>query len=163
MDSSLSANDIELMHSLVRRYLKTAIVFLGVGLGIGIWMMAERELIGRFPGAYETSAHTHAILVGFVMMMILGVALWLFPRPARDDRRYTPRSAEAAYWLLTIGTAARIGGEIARPFTAALALRVATFSAALLQVTGLGLFFYTMWSRIRSAGSRAREDQGERF
>ena len=108
------------MHSLVRRYLKTAIVFLGVGLAIGIWMMAERELIGRFPGAYETSAHTHAILVGFVMMMILGVALWLFPRPARDDTRYEPRIAETAYWLLTLGTAARVGGEIARPFTGSL-------------------------------------------
>lgn len=151
------------MHSLVRRYLKTAIAFLGVGLGIGIWMMAERELIGRFPGAYETSAHTHAILVGFVMMMILGVALWLFPRPARDDTRYEPRIAEAAYWLLTIGTAARIGGEIARPFTAVLAVRVGTFTAALLQVIGLALFFYTMWSRIRPVGSKTREDQGERF
>ena len=163
MDSSLPVDDILSMHLLVRRYLKTAIVFLGVGLVIGIWMMAERELIGRFPGAYESSAHTHAILVGFVMMMILGVALWLFPRPARDDTRYAPRIAEAAYWLLTIGTATRIAGEIARPFTAALTVRLATFCAALLQVIGLGLFFYTMWSRIRPVGSRAREDQGERF
>ena len=130
MDSSLSADDIALMHSLVQRYLKTAIVFLGVRLTIGIWMMAERELVGRFPSAYETSAHTHAILVGFVMMMILGVALWLFPRPARDDRRYTPRIVEAASWLLTIGTTSRIVGEIARPFTAAFALRVVTFSVA---------------------------------
>jgi hypothetical protein len=31
------------MHSLVRRYLKTAIVFLAVGLLIGTWMMVERE------------------------------------------------------------------------------------------------------------------------
>ena len=93
------------MYSLVRRFIKTAIIFLGVGLLIGLWIMMRRELYGRFPGPYEVSAHTHAILVGFVMMMILGVALWLFPRPQRDDVQYRPAHAEAAYWLVTIGTA----------------------------------------------------------
>ena len=78
------------MHSLVRRYIKTAIGFLLVGLVTGGWMLARRELNGVFPGAYTVSAHTHAILVGFVMMMILGVALWLFPRPDKSDDRYRP-------------------------------------------------------------------------
>ncbi|HXT17308.1 MAG TPA: hypothetical protein VN706_16840 [Gemmatimonadaceae bacterium] len=32
------------MYSLVRRYIKTAIMFLFVGLAIGGWMMTEREL-----------------------------------------------------------------------------------------------------------------------
>jgi membrane associated rhomboid family serine protease len=78
------------MHSLVRRFLKTAIIFLVIGLLLGLWMMVERELGGHVSGPYAVSAHTHAILVGFVMMMILGVALWLFPRPSKDDARYTP-------------------------------------------------------------------------
>ena len=103
------------MHSLVRRFLKTGIVFLVVGLLLGLWMMVQRELGGRASGPYAVSAHTHAILVGFVMMMILGVALWLFPRPAKDDTRYTPRAAEGAYWLVTTGTAARVVGELMRP------------------------------------------------
>jgi heme/copper-type cytochrome/quinol oxidase subunit 1 len=50
------------------------------------------------------SAHTHAILVGFVMMTILGVALWLFPRAERGEQRYDARLAAAAYWLLTTGS-----------------------------------------------------------
>jgi cbb3-type cytochrome oxidase subunit 1 len=151
------------MYSLVRRYLKTAIVFLAIGLLIGVWMQAERDLLGHYPGTFERSAHTHAILVGFVMMMILGVALWLFPRPAREDARYAPALAGAAYWLVTVGTGARIAGELARPLTEALPLRVATFVAGLLQIAGLGLFFYTMWSRIRPVGSQAREARGEKF
>jgi heme/copper-type cytochrome/quinol oxidase subunit 1 len=151
------------MHSLVRRYLKTAIVFLGVGLAIGTWMMVERDLLGRFPNPYETSAHVHAILVGFVMMMILGVALWLFPRPAKEDTRYTPAAAAVAYWFLTSGTAVRIAGELARPATNALALRVATLVAGILQVLGLAVFFHTMWGRIRPVGSKVREERGERF
>jgi cbb3-type cytochrome oxidase subunit 1 len=151
------------MHSLVRRYLKTAIVFLLIGLALGIWVMAERELRQRMSGAHLVSAHTHAILVGFVMMMILGVALWLFPRPAKEDTRYSPRAAEAAYWLLTVGTAMRTAGEVARPYSAALWLRAAVLTAGLLQVAGLVVFFYTMWSRIRGLGSQMREERGERF
>ena len=151
------------MYSLVRRFLKTAIGFLIVGLILGVWMIMERDLAGRFPSTYLVSAHTHAILVGFVMMMILGVALWLFPRPAKDDARYTPRVAEASYWLIALGTAARIIGELLQPRVDALWVRIATVTAATMQAVGIGLFFYTMWSRIRPAGSQSREAQGERF
>jgi heme/copper-type cytochrome/quinol oxidase subunit 1 len=151
------------MHSLVRRYLKTAIVFLGVGLGLGVWMMGERELFIQAPTPYIVSAHTHAILVGFVMMMILGVALWLFPRPAKEDTRYTPRAASAAYWMLTVSTAARIAGELSRAEISSAWLRGAVFTAGVVQTLAVGLFFFTMWSRIRPAGSQTREEKGERF
>jgi len=65
------------MHSLARRFLKTAIAFLVVGLALGVWLLVRRELAGDAISARELSAHTHALLVGFVMMMIAGVALWL--------------------------------------------------------------------------------------
>ncbi|HET6700470.1 MAG TPA: cbb3-type cytochrome c oxidase subunit I [Gemmatimonadaceae bacterium] len=151
------------MHSLVRRFLKTGITFLVIGLFLGLWMMVQRELGGGMAGPYAISAHTHAILVGFVMMMILGVALWLFPRPAKDDTRYTPRAAEWAYWLVTVGTAARVIGELARPTVQARWLGVAIVVTGVFQVAGILLFFYTMWARIRPAGSQSREAQGERF
>jgi heme/copper-type cytochrome/quinol oxidase subunit 1 len=151
------------MHSLVRRYIKTAIVFLVVGLVIGGWMIVRRELWGAYASPYETSAHTHAIFVGFVMMMILGVALWLFPRPEKSDTRYRPALAEAAYWLLTIGTAGRIAGELLRLTSAARWVRVMVVASGMLQILGVFVFFYTMWSRIRGVGSQAREAKGERF
>lgn len=151
------------MYSLVRRYIKTAILFLGVGLALGGWMMARRELANVAPSGYMISAHTHAIFVGFVMLMILGVALWMFPRPEKGDTRYSPRAAEAAYWLVTIGTAARIAGELARQAVSAPALRWAVLAAGAAQVAGIGLFFVNMWPRIRPVGSQAREARGEKF
>jgi heme/copper-type cytochrome/quinol oxidase subunit 1 len=151
------------MYSLVRRFIKTAIIFLGVGLVIGLWIMVRRDVYGRFPGPYEVSAHTHAILVGFVMMMILGVALWLFPRPQRDDVQYRPALAETSYWLVAIGTAGRVVGELLRPSVTDAWLRWAIVLCGIAQVAGIGLFFFTMWSRIRAAGSQARETKGERF
>jgi heme/copper-type cytochrome/quinol oxidase subunit 1 len=151
------------VYSLVRRYLKTAIVFLGVGLAIGGWMIVRRELWSEVPTPYVVSAHTHALFVGFVMMMILGVALWLFPRPDREDARYSPRLAELAYWLLTGGTATRVAGELLRSHVGALWLRVVVVAAGFAQITGLAVFFYTMWTRIRPVGSRSREAKGEKF
>lgn len=151
------------MYTLVRRYIKTAILFLAVGLVLGGWMIVRRELFGQFPPPYLVSAHTHALFVGFVMMMILGMALWLFPRPEKGDERYRPHVAEAAYWILTGGTATRIAGEIARVVVSGLWLRVLVTIAGLAQVVGIMLFFYTMWSRIRPVGSRTREASGERF
>lgn len=151
------------MHTLVRRYIKTAVAFLAVGLGIGVWMLIRRELYGAYATPFETSAHTHALLVGFVMEMILGVALWLFPRPEKGDTSYKPQIAEVAYWLLTIGTAARVAGELVRPFVTALGLRGFIVLCGLAQTAGLLLFFSTMWRRIRPLGSAAREQAGERF
>jgi cbb3-type cytochrome oxidase subunit 1 len=151
------------VHSLVRRFIKTGIAFLATGLLVGAWMIVRRELFGVFANRYEISAHTHALLVGFVMMMILGVALWLFPRPAKEDTRYRSEHAEVAYWLLTLGTAARLVGELARPHTTSALVRWTVVAAGLAQVAGLGVFFFTMWTRVRAVGSQAREARGERF
>ena len=151
------------MTSLVRRFLKTAILFLGVGLAIGGWMIVQRELTGRPMSAYVTSAHTHAILVGFVMMMILGVALWMFPRPARGDTSYRPGLAESAYWMLAAGTGVRVAGELLRAGYDASWLRWAVVAAGFAQIAGLLLFFANIWSRIRGLGSTKREEAGERF
>jgi len=151
------------MHSLVRRYIKTAIVFLGVGLLIGLKMIVERDVLGRTSDVYETSAHTHALLVGFVMMMILGVALWLFPRGGSEGHRYDPQLASVAYWLLTAGTAIRIAGELTESARNVAWIGWIVVASSAAQVAGIALFFFTMWPRIRSAGSHVREAKGERF
>ena len=137
------------MSPLVRRYLKTAVGFLLFGVGLGVYMLARRELAGDWPTPWWTSAHTHAILVGFVMMMIMGVALWMFPRPAKEDTHFDPRLAEAAYWCVSLGTAARVLAELLRPASVAAALRWTVVLGGAAQAVGLALFFWTMWTRIR--------------
>jgi heme/copper-type cytochrome/quinol oxidase subunit 1 len=151
------------MHTTVRRFIKTAIAFLAVGLALGLVIMVQRELLGRWPHPYLVSAHTHALFSGFVMFLILGVALWLFPRPEKDDRRYRPELIAAAYWILLAGSVLRVGGEVARASSAAAWLAWVVMTGGVLQVLGFGLYFWTMWSRIRPVGSQLREFRGERF
>ncbi len=151
------------MYTLVRRFIKTGIAFLFTGLLLGAWMLIERELFGRWPNPYLVSAHAHAVLIGFVMFLILGVALWLFPRAAKDDQRYSPGRAEAAYWILLIATGGRFLAEAARAGIDRPLLGWVVVVGGLGQIVGLGLYFWTMWTRIRPVGSHLREAQGERF
>jgi len=151
------------MYTLVRRFIKTGIAFLFLGLAIGSWMIVQRELMGEWPNPYLASAHAHAIQVGFVMFLILGVALWLFPRPAKDDKRYRPERAEAAYWILTVATLLRVGSEVTRVWWSGPALGWAVVGGGLGQVAGLGVYFWTVWGRIRPVGSHLREAKGEKF
>jgi heme/copper-type cytochrome/quinol oxidase subunit 1 len=143
------------MPALVRWYLKTAIAFLALGLLLGAVMIVRREIGGVYPSSYLVSAHTHALLVGFVLMMIFGVALWMFPRPVGGDRLSLPRSATVAYVLLAGGTLVRFVGEVGRSWSASPALRWAIATAGVLQVVGALCVFIALWPRIRASGGRA--------
>lgn len=151
------------MYTLVRRFVKTGIGFLFAGIALGVWMLVRRELWGEWPHPYLVSAHAHAVGLGFVLFLILGVALWLFPRAAKDDARYRPARAEAAYWVLTLATALRFVAEVARAWSDAPPLAWAVLAGGAGQAVGIGIYFWTMWTRIRPVGSHLREAKGERF
>lgn len=151
------------MFSTPRLFIKTGIVFLGLGLLLGGWLLVNRELRGIPPHPLMASAHVHAVGVGFVMFVILGVAQWLFPRAPKDDHRYRPNRLLASYWILTIATGLRVVSEVSRAWSGAYSLRLLVVAAGLGQILGLGLYFYSMWSRIRPLGSAKREQAGERF
>jgi cbb3-type cytochrome oxidase subunit 1 len=149
--------------TLVRRFIKTGIGFLAAGLLLGGYMLAQRELFDIWPHPYLRSAHVHAVFLGFVMFLILGVALWLFPRAAKDDTRYRPERVELAYWTLTISTALRFAGEIARSGIDTGWLRMLVLLTGFAQIAGFAIYFHAMWGRIRPVGSHLREAKGERF
>jgi heme/copper-type cytochrome/quinol oxidase subunit 1 len=151
------------VYTLVRRFIKTGVFFLFAGLLLGTWLMIRRELFGVWPHPHLVSAHTHAVLVGFVMFLIFGVALWLFPRPPKDDTRYSPARVEAAYWMLAVATATRFLAESARAWSGHDALPWLVVAGGIGQVAGIATYFHAMWPRIRSVGSHLREAQGERF
>lgn len=151
------------MFTMVRRFIKTGIFFLFAGLALGAWVLVRRELYGEFPHPHLVSAHTHAVQVGFVLFLILGVALWLFPRAAKDDRRYTPGRVAASYWILTLSTGGRFMAEILRASSDAPLLRWVVVLSSIGQIAGLAIYFWTMWGRVRPVGSHLREAKGERF
>lgn len=151
------------MYTLVRRFIKTGIGFLFVGLLTGLWVMVRRDVYGVFPNPYVVSAHVHAVFVGFVMFLILGVALWLFPRAPKEDTRYRPERAAAAYWILFVSTGTRYVAEMMQAQGPSPALGWVVVATGAGQILGLAVYFWTMWPRIRPVGSHLREAKGERF
>jgi cbb3-type cytochrome oxidase subunit 1 len=137
---------------LVRRYIKTSFAFLALGLLLGGWTSVSQFVLGIYPPRLYVTAHAHLLLVGFMLMIVMGVATWMFPRPARDDPRYRPGLAEAVYWMMTLSTALRAAAEVLAPWSGASALPWAIALGGLGQLAGAVLFVVNMWPRIRMPG-----------
>jgi cbb3-type cytochrome oxidase subunit 1 len=134
---------------LVRRYVKTSFAFLLFGLLLGGYIVTSQFVLGIYPPRLLTTAHAHLLLVGFMLMMVMGVATWMFPRPARNDTRYRPELAEAVYWIMTAATAVRALAEITVALAGALGLRWLIALGGLGQLAGTALFVMNMWWRVR--------------
>jgi len=151
------------MFSTVRYYIKTSIFFLVIGIITGLYMSFNKYLFNNGYSPEMASAHTHLILVGSVMMMIMGVALWFFPRPTKDDKRYNHDLILLTYWTMAISTAMRFVFQVLFSFFYLewISAGVSIFST--FQIIAIILFFFSIWGRIRSVGSYKREKEGEKF
>jgi len=139
------------MHILVRLYLRTAFVFLALGLLTGLYLEVQLNTGGTISHGMIV-AHVHLLLVGFMVMMIVGTALWLFPRSGRREPIGPYHNLVAfAYALLTLGTLARAATEF---FDIALAGQVWAYvrlAASAGQVAGILIGIFALWGRVRGA------------
>jgi heme/copper-type cytochrome/quinol oxidase subunit 1 len=135
--------------ALIRRYIKTSFVFLVTGLLLGGYIVVAQFVLVRYPPRLLVTAHVHLLLVGFMLMIVMGVATWMFPRPARDDTRYRPELAEAVYWVMTVSTALRAVAETLLGLTGKPPLGWLIAAGGLGQLAGAGLFVLNMWWRVR--------------
>lgn len=142
------------MTPLVRLYVKTSFAFLLLGLILGGYITVEVNLLGRAVAWPLITAHVHLLLVGFMLMLVFGVATWMFPRPARDDGRYRPGLAWLVYWLLTVSTLVRVLGELAATAAGARGSTLAALGG-LGQLAAAIVFVANMWTRVRMPGGIA--------
>ena len=92
--------------------------------------------------------HNHLISVGFIMMMIMGVAYWMFPRPLGVALRDVSRDplAWANYLLLNSGLILRLTLE---PFPNMEMADRGLILSSLLQMLGIFMFVISIWKRVR--------------
>jgi hypothetical protein len=148
------------MHILVRLYLRTAFLFLALGLLGGLWIEVETTT-GSVVSHGMVVAHVHVLLVGFLLMMVLGVAYWLFPRSGRGQPIGPyPNLVGFAYVLLTTGTLVRATVEF---FDLVLVAQVWSFvrlAASASQVGGIAIAIVALWGRVRGAAIPKVEPPG---
>lgn len=139
------------MHILVRLYLRTAFFFLALGLLGGLWLEFQLTAGGAISHGMIV-AHVHVLLVGFLLMMIFGVAYWLFPRAGRGQPIGPyPNLVGFAYVLLTAGTMIRAVTEYFDVQLDAPAWGYVRLGASTCQVAGIVIGIWALWGRVRGA------------
>ncbi|MGE5443379.1 MAG: cbb3-type cytochrome c oxidase subunit I [Ignavibacteriales bacterium] len=141
------------MSELSRRYIKTGFIFFIVGLLLGLHMITSKYILGKWPSPQLITAHVHVLLFGFIISIIMGVAIWMFPRP-QSEKHYSPKLAEIIYWLLTLGTAIRFISEVTSPYVTWIVLKWLIILGGIFQVLAGLLFVYNVWIRVRPVGKQ---------
>jgi heme/copper-type cytochrome/quinol oxidase subunit 1 len=140
------------MEPFVRGFIRASLVWLGVGVLIGVSM-------GFWPPALAfRAAHTHANLLGFVSMMIFGVAYHVIPRFSGYPLR-SHRLATAHLWVANLGLGLLVLGWMGRvewPVAGALLIRVGATASAL----GAFFFIYNIWTTLGGGHVRRGRSAG---
>lgn len=139
------------MFKLARRFIKTGFIFLITGLITGLYILITSHFKQSWFEYSLITVHAHLILFGFVMSLIIGVAIWMFPR-TKDRGEYSPVIAETVYWLLTLGTSVRAVCEVVMIFRASAVLSFLIVIAGVAQLFSGVLFVYNIWSRVKPVG-----------
>jgi cbb3-type cytochrome oxidase subunit 1 len=126
----------------VKAFLKASLVWLALGVSLGIGMAVHPAW-----AVYRT-AHLHMNLLGFVAMMIFGVAYHVLPRIA-GHALHSPRLAAAHWWVANVGLALFVLGFVLLPAAMyGTRARIVVAAGGLLSGTGAYAFVYNIWRTI---------------
>jgi hypothetical protein len=136
------------MPRLSRWFLKTAFIYLAIGLAIGV-LLAGQSLwtLPKFVSALYP-AYIHLLTVGWLTLLIFGVAFWMFPKYSLEQPHGNEKPSWAAYFLINIGLILRI---LTEPFISqyrsgwAFLLVVSAF----LQWAGGMALITSLWKRVK--------------
>ncbi len=104
------------MLSLYRRFVATAILItltFGTFWGVSILTKAATTRSFGAPDPAQIQAHAHAQVFGWIGLLIMGVAYFLYPKFKSVDSRNT-KAIVASYWMMTTGIVLR---AICQPFS----------------------------------------------
>jgi hypothetical protein len=124
----------------VRAFLKASLAWLAIGVTLGLAMAAHPVwTIYRL-------AHVHMMLLGFVTMMIYGVAYHVIPR-FTGFPLHSRSAATWNWWIANAGLASMVAGFVLRARGHAWGTPVLA-GGGTLSATGAYLFAYVLWRTI---------------
>lgn len=125
------------MEGFVRQFIRSSLIWLGVGVVMGLWLALEPMAVVYRP------AHMHANLLGFVSMMIFGVAYHVLPRFSGSPLR-SRRAARVHLIVANAGLALMVSGWLLRVQLPSLYM-IALGAGAVLSAAGAFLFIGNIW------------------
>ena len=124
----------------VKAFLKASLLWLVLGVSLGVAMAVHPMW------TVHRAAHMHIVLLGFVTMMIFGVAYHVIPRFAGHPL-HSQRAAVWHWWASNVGLVLMVGGFMTRAY----AWRVGTpllATGGALSALGAYTFAYLAWRTI---------------
>jgi cytochrome c oxidase cbb3-type subunit 1 len=138
------------MEWFVRAFLKASLAWFAAGVSLGIAMAVHPAW-----SVYRT-AHLHMNLLGFVTMMIFGVAYHVIPRVSGHPL-HSRRMAVIEWWLTNVGLALFVVGLVLLPATMFdTPARIVVGAGGVLSGVGAYVFVFNIWRTIDGAGTRGR-------
>lgn len=139
------------MPPLTRWFIRTSFVYFILALVTGVILGAQT--VWQFtPTASDLSpTYIHLLAEGWISMLIIGVAFWMFPKYTLEKPRGNEKLSWASYILLNAGLVLRILSE---PANAAAGSQAPVWTilltlAAALQWLGGMAFVLNTWARVK--------------
>ena len=99
------------MPTLSRWFIKTGMIYLVVGLGMGAVMLAQPVLDWSPRLQALRPVYLHFLFIGWVTQIIMGVGYWMFPKQSREKPRGSEKLGWLVYGTLNVGLILRAIGE----------------------------------------------------
>jgi cytochrome c oxidase cbb3-type subunit 1 len=132
----------------VKAFLKASLAWLGAGVSLGVAMAVHPAW-----AVYRT-AHLHMNMLGFVAMMIFGVAYHVIPR-FTGHPLHSRHLAGVHWWLANGGLALFVAGFVMLPHTAFGTVgRVVVSAGGVLSAAAAYAFIYNLWRTIDGTSSK---------
>jgi nitric oxide reductase large subunit len=136
-----------------RLFVKTSLLWLCGAFVLGAGMLAFKALGIAVP-FYLSIVHAHMAFVGWLVNLVIGIALWFLPvnrqKFPENRGRYPVSAVRLTYAMLNLGLALRLIFEPILDTRGPGALASgALLASAALQVAAIGLFAAIAWQRVR--------------
>lgn len=127
-------------------FVRIALIHLALGFTLGAVLLWHKAWPLGAAAWLWRPAHAEFLLMGWTAQLVLGVALWIFPRRRLGSYPYGPEALawlgfallNAGVWLVALGSLA--GGGAGEPLTLA---------GRLLEIAAVGVCALNLWSRVR--------------
>jgi hypothetical protein len=135
------------MPRVVRWFLKTALVYFAAALLLNIGLSVPDSAAFLPPGLQPV--YLHLLVVGWISQLIMGVAIWMFPKYSLAAPRGKEWINWAVYLLLNGGLLLRAVAEPAVAVETAAIWKDLLAASALLQWAAGMLFAGMVWPRVK--------------
>lgn len=119
-------------------FLRAALLYLALGFTLGALLLANKGLALHPAIANLLPAHVEFLLVGWTIQLVMGVALWIFPRFGAGTLAKRDSLGWAAFALLNGGVWLVVTGM--------------PFAGRLAEMAAAAVFAVHAWTRVRASG-----------